>query len=337
MKITSFQKADYQKALLNWFQKNKRDMPWRRTRDPYAIWISEVMLQQTQVISVIPYYNRFLKAFPTIETLAGADLQKVLKVWEGLGYYARARNLQKAAKIIVAQFKGKFPDNPQEVAKLPGIGRYTMGAILSIAFGKSIPVLDGNAARVLSRLLLFEEPVTKPQAKEKLWAAAEILIPDKEPAQYNQALMELGAVVCTPKTPLCGKCPLQPFCRANFMGRQAEIPVREKRKKVPYYHVSAGIIWRDGKILITLRPTNKMLGGLWEFPGGKCEEGESYEECLLREVAEELSIRIKVEAHVLDVRHAYTHFKITLHTYRCKFMAGEPVLAGADDFRWVAP
>ena len=325
------------KKLLYWFSANRRDLPWRRTRDPYAIWISEIMLQQTQVLTVIPYYYRFLEAFPTIRDLASADLEEVLKIWEGLGYYARARNLHKAAQTIVKEFKGNFPDNLQDVLKLPGIGRYTAGAILSIAFNDPIPILDGNVARVLSRVLLFKEPINTHRAKEKLWQIAENLLPSENPGEFNQALMELGALVCTPKNPSCETCPLQEICLSKANHRENDIPIKIKKKKVPHMHVSAGIIWANGKILITRRPTNKMLGGLWEFPGGKCEKGESFEQCLLHEISEELSIRVEIIGHFMDVKHAYSHFKMTLHMFHCRHVLGEPVLNGVDAFQWVYP
>jgi len=295
------------------------------------------MLQQTQVLTVIPYYYRFLEAFPTIGTLASADLEEVLKVWEGLGYYARARNLHKAAGIIVEEFDGRFPDKLQDVLKLPGIGRYTAGAILSIAFGVPIPILDGNVARVLSRVLLFEEPLNTHRAKEKLWQMAESLLPSNNPGEFNQALMELGALVCTPQSPSCKICPLQEICLSRVNRRENEIPVKIKKKPVPHVDVSAGIIWANGKILITRRPTDKMLGGLWEFPGGKCEKGESFEQCLLREISEELSIRVEIIAHFMDVKHAYSHFKMTLHMFDCRYVSGKPVLNGVDAFQWVSP
>lgn len=323
--------------LLRWFGRSKRDLPWRRTRDPYAIWISEIMLQQTQVLTVIPFYYRFLEAFPTVGDLASAKLQDVLKIWEGLGYYARARNLHKAAKIVVEKFGGHFPHRLQEVLELPGVGRYTAGAILSIAFNDPIPILDGNVARVLSRLFLFEEPINAHGAKEKLWQMASNILPPKNPGQFNQALMELGALLCTPQNPSCEACPLQESCLARANNRENDIPIKIRKKRVPHVHVSAAVIWKDGKILITLRPTDKMLGGLWEFPGGKCEKEESFSECVLREINEELGIEVEITEHFMDVKHAYSHFKMTLHMFHCRYVSGEPVLNGVDAFQWVSP
>ncbi len=333
----NLQASDFVVDLLHWFRENKRDLPWRRTRDPYAIWVSEIMLQQTQVLTVIPFYYRFMDAFPSVGGLASAKLQDVLKIWEGLGYYARARNLHKAAQIIMEKYSGGFPDNLDDVLKLPGIGRYTAGAILSIAFDKPIPILDGNAARVLSRVLLFEEPINTHGAKEKLWQAAKSLLPADNPGEFNQALMELGALVCTPQNPSCEACPLQEICLAKAAHREREIPIRNKTKQIPHVHVSAGVIWKDGEILITLRPTDKMLGGLWEFPGGKCKMGESFEACALREISEELGIEVEVTEHFMDVKHAYSHFKMTLHMFHCRYISGKPVLNGVDAFQWVTP
>ncbi len=326
---------DFQEKLVAWFDQNGRDLPWRRLRNPYTVWVSEIMLQQTQVRSVVDYFVRFVEQFPTVEALAGAPLQDVLKAWEGLGYYSRARNLHKAARLVVEKYGGRLPNKKSAILKLPGIGRYTAGAILSLAFGAREPVLDGNVGRVLSRVFFLEEPIETSHAKERLWHLADALLPAKEAGKFNEALMELGAVVCTPREPACGACPVREMCGAFARGKQNELPLRKPRKKVPHYDVAAGVIWNAGKILVTLRPTDKMLGGLWEFPGGKCEQGESLEACLRREIREELGLEIRVREPFLKVRHAYSHFKITLHMFHCDFLGGEPVLNGVDAFRWV--
>ncbi len=327
----------FQKRLADWFEKNRRDLPWRRFRTPYTVWVSEIMLQQTQVRSVAEYFTRFVAKFPNIESLAQAPLQDVLKVWEGLGYYSRARNLHRAAKMVLERFGGQLPDSKEAILQLPGIGPYTAGAILSLAFGVPEPVLDGNVIRVLSRVFLFEEPVDSSKGKATLWQLAEELLPSEAPGRHNEALMELGATVCTPREPECAVCPVRDFCGAFSTERQAELPVRNPRKKTPHYHVAAGVIWKDGEILITLRPTDKMLGGLWEFPGGKCLSGETLETCLQREIREELNLTVRVGRHFMDVKHAYSHFKITLHMFHCEFLGGRPKLNGVDDFRWVQP
>ena len=267
-----------QRKLLSWYARNKRDLPWRRTKDPYRIWVSEVMLQQTQVDTVIPYYERWMKRFPTINALAKASLDEVLKVWEGLGYYARARNLHKAAKLIREEHKGKFPDSYEEIHRLPGIGDYTAGAISSIAFNLPTPVLDGNVTRVLCRLFAIRQDPKSPKTQEKLWRLAGSLLPKKNPGDFNQALMELGALVCLPELPRCLFCPLPSACEARKIGLELSLPVRTQKKPLPTVSVSVALLWKDGKLLIQRRPEQGLLGGLWEFPGGKIEKEETPEE-----------------------------------------------------------
>ncbi len=332
----SAQKA-FQEKLLAWFEKNKRDLPWRHNRTPYAVWISEIMLQQTQVQFVVGYFNRFVHRFPSIEALASAPLQDVLKAWEGLGYYSRARNLHRAAQTILSKFGGNFPQTKADVLSLPGIGRYTAGAILSLAFGQREPLLDGNVTRVLSRVFLIDDPIEGTETRKRLWNLAETLLPEKGAGHHNEALMELGATVCTPRDPRCDACPLRELCGAFSLKRQNELPHRRPKKSVPHHDVAAGVIWKDEEILVTLRPTDKMLGGLWEFPGGKCLENESLEACLKREILEELGLHVRVREHFMDVKHAYSHFKITLHMFHCDYLGGEPILDGVDDYRWIFP
>ncbi len=324
------------RRLLNWYEHHQRDLPWRQTDDPYRIWVAEVMLQQTQVDTVIPYYHRFLERFPGVQTLAEAPLDEVLKVWEGMGYYARARNLHAAAKAVVEQFSGHIPDTWDELLSLPGIGRYTAGAILSIAFGKPVPAVDGNARRVLSRLFAVEAPINQSRMQRWLWELAEGLVPVESPGRFNQSLMDLGANICTPKKPVCWLCPVGDFCEAYQQGVQDTLPVRTKRDPIPHYDVTAGVIWGgDGRLLIAQRPTDGMLGGLWGFPGGKQEPGESPEACLRREIREELGIEISVGERIVSVDHAYTHFRITLHAYHCTHEAGQPQALGCAGWRWV--
>ena len=254
--------------LLRWYRKKGRDLPWRRTSDPYAIWVSEIMLQQTQVATVIPYYEKFMATFPTTSDLTHAPLGAVLKVWEGLGYYARARNLQKAARIISDQYDGKMPEDIEALTSLPGIGRSTAGAIISIAYGKKAPILDGNVRRVICRLFAIRQNPSLAPVQKKLWNISESLVPEKNPRCFNQALMDLGAMICTPKNPDCTACCLRSLCLAYSKGLQKTLPVKSPGRKVPHYHIAAGVIWRGGKILITQRPAEGLLGGLWEFPGG---------------------------------------------------------------------
>jgi A/G-specific adenine glycosylase len=329
-------KKRFQTALQRWFEVHKRPMPWRETADPYRIWVSETMLQQTQVATAAGYYNRFISRFPTLRDLASARSSAVMKLWEGLGYYSRARNLHAAAKVVVRRFGGRIPETLEDLLSLPGIGRYTAGAILSIAHGKSEPVLDGNIIRVLSRLFRFTENVRHPETMKRLWKTAEFLLPAVGVRTHNEALMELGATVCRPRQPLCQDCPVSGFCEAFRFSVQDDLPVRSPRKPVPHVDVTAGIIWKKRKFLITLRPPKGLLGGLWEFPGGKKEPGENLPACLRREIREELGIRVDVGRPLISVKHAYTHFRITLHVFECAYAGGAIRLKGCDDTRWIS-
>lgn len=329
-------KIRFQTAMRLWFENHKRPMPWRETSDPYKIWISEAMLQQTQVATATGYYKRFIDAFPTVEDLASARLSKVMKAWEGLGYYSRARNLHTAAKDVVRLYDGKIPDNREDLLSLPGIGRYTAGAILSIAHGKTEAVLDGNIIRVLSRLFRITENVSHYGTVKRLWEIAESLLPETGVRNHNEALMELGATVCLPRRPKCPDCPASGFCKAFRFSVQADLPVKSPKKPAPHVDVTAGIIWKKKKFLITLRPLEGLLGGLWEFPGGKVEPGEGLPACLKREIREELGIRVVVGRPLISVRHAYTHLRITLHVFECAFAGGDIRLNGCDDYRWIS-
>jgi A/G-specific adenine glycosylase len=329
--------APFASDLLDWYDKNAAALPWRaRHPNPYHVWLSEIMLQQTQVETVKPYFERFLEAFPTVHALAAAPLDDVLKRWEGLGYYSRARNLHKTAITVAGELGGIFPQTVDELLKLPGIGRYTAGAVASIAYGIPAPVLDGNVIRVFSRLIDLEADVTQPKTQAQLWSLAEDWLPEVRAGDYNQALMELGRTVCKPRSPLCEACPIQEFCAAYANGTQQERPVRQKKSATPHYDVAAGII-RDetGRILIAQRPLEGLLGGLWEFPGGKKEADETLPDCLKRELREELGIEVEVKAFFVSVRHGFTHFKITLHAFECRYIGGEPQKLGVHDWAWV--
>ncbi len=328
--------------LLAWWDNDHADLPWRRTKDPYAIWVSEIMLQQTQITTVLPYYERWMTQFPTVADLAATPLDDVLKLWEGLGYYSRARNLHAAVQMVMADFNGRIPTTAAELMQLKGIGRYTAGAIASIAFNEPVPVLDGNVIRVLSRLTDLQEDVTQTATKKHLWQLAAALVPEQRPGDYNQALMELGQFICAPQKPLCLLCPLAKTCLARQRGTQLERPVKPPRKKTPHYDVVAGIIWQTdvsplarGKFLIAQRPFDGLLGGLWEFPGGKQEDSESLPQALQREIKEELAISIRVGDFVTSVKHAYTHFRITLHAFHAQYHAGEVQHLGVANHQWV--
>jgi A/G-specific adenine glycosylase len=295
------------------------------------------MLQQTRVETVIPYYRKFLRKFPTVESLASADLAAVLKVWEGLGYYARARNLHKAAGVLVSSHRGKLPRRSAELRTLPGIGEYTAAAIASIAFDEAVPALDGNARRVLSRwIALASDPASRSGMRRLREKAARLLDP-RRPGEWNQAVMELGATICLPAAPRCGACPVSGFCQAYRINNTAGIPRRKKRLPTPHYQVTAGVIQHRGRILIARRKEHGLLGGLWEFPGGKQEPGESLEECLQRELQEELNIRVAVGEKLTRIRHAYTHFRITLHVFFCRWIGGHPEPVGCSELKWVRP
>lgn len=329
-----------QAKILAWYRHNQRKMPWRGEQDPYKIWVSEVMLQQTQVATVIPYYERFIARFPTLAALAEASLDEVLKLWEGLGYYARGRNLHRAAREVMAKHNGQLPQTYQELRQLPGFGAYTAGAVASIAFGERVPAVDGNVKRVVSRLFAIEDDITGQPGLARIEArAAELAQSAPHPADWTQALMELGATLCTPTRPKCLLCPAgQGQCQAQQQGLADSLPVKPQKKPVPHYNVAAGIIYQDVKrerFLIAQRPFDGMLGGLWEFPGGKQEDGEALPDCLRREIKEELAMEIEVAELVTTVRHAFTHFKITLHAFAATWISGQPQAIGVANWAWV--
>jgi A/G-specific adenine glycosylase len=321
-------------ALLQWYAQSGRDLPWRRTRDPYAIWISEVMLQQTQVKTVLPYYDRWLQQFPTIVALASAEQQQVLKAWQGLGYYARARNLHRAAHMIVQTHGGEFPQTLDAVMQLPGIGRTTAGGILSAAYNQAVPILDGNVKRVLSRLMALDTAPNR--AMKQLWQLSSQLLDRQHPRDFNQALMDLGATLCTPRQPACLLCPWRPACRAYQLNMQNELPVSESRAPLPHKQIGVAVIWNSqGQVLIDRRRPDGLLGGLWEFPGGKQEADETIEACIRREIQEELGIEIEVGDRLITIDHAYSHFQVTLNVHHCRHLQGEPQPIECDEVRWV--
>jgi A/G-specific adenine glycosylase len=356
--------------LLAWYRKYARELPWRdsaATRskasgsktsppaDPYRVWVSEIMLQQTRVEAVRPYFQRFLKSFPNVRRLAGAPLENVLKAWEGLGYYSRARNLHQAAKMVVRDFGGKLPSTVAQLRRLPGIGRYTAGAIASIAFGLDEPVLDGNVARVLCRLLCIRQDPSRPAVRERLWGAARELLPPGKAGDFNQAMMDLGATVCVPGRPRCDAgasirpsqraasvrlrfreelCPLAESCQARAAGCQNDLPVRRPAKAVPHQTIVVGVIWKGERVLVARRRPEGLLGGLWEFPGGKVEPGETIGQALLREVREEVGIAVAAGGEMMTVRHAYTHLRITMHVLECRHVSGRARAIQCAAVRW---
>lgn len=293
------------------------------------------MLQQTRVDQARAYFERFMSRFPSLESLAKASIDEVLKVWEGLGYYARARNLHRAAQTAYAEY-GKVPDTYEALIALPGIGPYTASAIASIAFDLPHAVLDGNVIRVLSRVFNVREDVRTPQTRRRLQKLAESLLDREAPGDHNQALMELGALVCTPTKPDCGRCPLKPDCAGLATNAISLLPFKSRRPRVPHHDVVVGLIRdRHGRYLITKRPTDAMLGGLWEFPGGKREENESLRDALKREMKEELNVHVSVGNEAFHIRHAYTHFRITLHAFCCRIDSGSPGTTNGMPLAWV--
>jgi A/G-specific adenine glycosylase len=333
--MTRDQTARFRRRLTGWYAADKRELPWRKTTDPYRIWVSEVMLQQTQVTTVIPYYHRFLQRFPGIHDLARADLQEVLKSWEGLGYYGRARNLHKAAGIIIQQCQGIIPDRWEHFHALPGVGDYIAAAVLSIAFEMPYPVMDGNVKRVLSRLLLLQDPVNQAASTKRFREAASQFLDRRRPGEFNQAMMELGALVCRPQAPLCSSCPAKNLCLANQAGRVTEFPKKVKKGPTPQYPIVAGVVFKNGKVLITRRRPEGLLGGLWEFPGGKIRDGETPEAACMRELKEEVNLTITIDSRLCRVRHAYTHFRIVMDVFCCSVTSGRVRLKGPVDHRWI--
>lgn len=321
--------------LLAWYGAMGRSLPWRNIDNPYAIWVSEMMLQQTQVKTVRPYYERWLVQFPTVEALAAADLQTVLKAWEGLGYYARARHLHRAAQRLVADHGGRIPTAFDQIIALPGIGRTTAGGILSSAYNLPYPILDGNVKRVLARLVAL--PVPPARAMNALWNLSERLLDPDNPRDFNQAMMDLGATLCTRRQPDCPRCPWRSHCRAYNLNVQTEIPMTERKAPIPHKHIGVAVIWNDqGQVLIDRRKPEGLLGGLWEFPGGKIETGETVEACIQREIQEELGIDIAVGDPLCTVTHTYSHFKVTLNVHHCTHLKGDPQPIECDEVRWVS-
>lgn len=326
-----------QEKLVSWFKKSQRDLPWRKTYDPYQVWISEIMLQQTQVATALPYFKRWLTELPTVKSVAEAKEDKVLKLWEGLGYYSRARNLQKAARAVMEEHQGSIPKSHEEILKLPGIGKYTAGAITSIAFNQEKPIVDGNVIRVLARLFNFSENTKLPNNLKKFWLRAEDLIPKGQARYFNQGMMELGALICKPQNPNCQACPLQKKCESYKKGNQNELPFKgEKQEKIPI-KVSIAVIRKNGKIFIQKRPSKGLMGGLWEFPGGKAEKGETAPETLKREISEELGITLKNVKKIKKIKHGYTKYSVDLTCFEAEPDQGNLQAKSASESKWVKP
>ena len=323
--------------LLRWFEANHRRLPWREHYRPYEVWISEIMLQQTQVKTMLPYYDRWMARFPHVAVLARSSEEELLKYWEGLGYYARVRNIHKTAKVLVQEFDSVFPMNYDSLRGMPGIGRYTAGAIMSIAFNADYPVVDGNVARVLARLFDLRTPLRARETQKHLWELAGLLLPKGRARNFNQALMDLGALICTPTQPACSPCPLQQQCLGLARGVVSQRPVKTRAKATTALQVAVGVLLRAGRVFIQKRPPEGLMPHLWEFPGGKLHPGESPEVALVREFEEELEVGIRILQKVAMIQHHYTTFRVTLHAFACRLEdAGrQPLLRAAVDGRWV--
>lgn len=335
--IIVFMPTPFTQKILAWYALNARALPWRGHPDPYAIWVSEIMLQQTRVETVLPYFRRWLEQFPTITALAASHQHDVLNAWEGLGYYSRARNLHRAARIIVEQHDGHLPQEAGALTELPGIGRYTAAAISSIAFGRDEPALDGNIRRVFSRVFNLTIPARSSAGEKQLWELAHQHLPRGQAGDFNQAIMDLGATICTPKSPDCLNCPVTQICLAKTLGIQEERPIVKPKTKIPHHTVTAAVILQGKKVMIVQRPPEGLLGGMWEYPGGKREPGEDLSVCLQRELLEELDVEIQVGEPFGIYQHAFTHFRVTLHAFLCTLNGTRPKLKEHTDLRWVKP
>jgi A/G-specific adenine glycosylase len=322
-----------QRRLRTWFRRARRELPWRQTRDPYAIWVSEIMLQQTQVAAVIPYFRRFLSAFPSIQELAAADESQVLRHWEGLGYYQRARNLHRAARGIVSEHGGALPRDPKQLRRMPGVGRYTSGAILSQAFDVRLPIVEANSARVLCRLFACRTPSSAVQ--RWLWAAAESLLPQRQVGDFNQALMELGALVCTPRQPRCDQCPLRACCSARAHGWQQQIPRKSKPARTTTIDEAALVACRDDRVLLVQRPPTGRWGKLWEFPHGELRDGETHAAAARRLARELVGLRVRIGREFAQVRHGITRFDVTIRCFRATVLTGSFCSSFYLQGRWV--
>ncbi|MBM9603251.1 A/G-specific adenine glycosylase [Desulfopila inferna] len=327
----------FQSALLRWFRNNGRKLPWRKNYDPYQVWLSEIMLQQTQMERGVVYFERWLKRFPDVVSVASATSYEILKYWEGLGYYARARNLHKAAKLMVLHYNGSIPHEYRELLNLPGIGPYTASAIASIAFNQDVVVVDANVERVFARIFDIDSPLKSRGVHEQITALARDLLPPGDARNFNQAVMELGGIVCTPKNPDCGNCPVAGQCHAYLGDFVEDRPLKKKPQKLIRIEMATALLVKNGHIFIQQRLDDDIWGGLWEFPGGRLKDGELPEEAVLREYEEETSFKVEICRKITEITHYYTKYKVILHCYLCR-LPGEsllPNLQAAQKYHWV--
>ncbi len=323
------------RALLRWYDVHRRDLPWRRTRDPYAIWVSETMLQQTRVETVIPYYERFLNRFPDLASLADAPLEDVYDSWTGLGYYSRARNLHAAAQTVLDEHAGRLPADVETLRRLRGVGRYTAGALASIAYDREEPLVDGNVIRVLARLFAVREDVGDRLVIERFWQIAGDLVRGARPGDLNQSLMELGATVCKPRAPRCTDCPVRVGCAAADSGEPEALPHKQKRASARALVSVAAWLTRGGRTLAVRRPEGGLLGGLWELPGGELADGEALETGVRRCIHEAVGLRVQSAWRVGQIEHVFTHRRLRLHVFRCSEPEGRVRRAGFAAHRWL--
>jgi len=329
-------KQSFRRRLLTWYAKHARDLPWRKSRSPYRVWVSEVMLQQTQVEPVKPYFQRFMAAFPTVRKLANADEQEVLRLWEGLGYYRRARGLHQAAQQIVTEHGGRFPRDVATLQTLPGIGRYTAGAILSIAFDQRAPILEANTIRLFARLIGYRDDPTKSAGQRILWQTAEELLPRKEIANFNQALMELGSLVCKPSNPHCDACPVAANCVTYEADAQESIPHSAKKTKFTDVSEAAVVVRKNGQVLLRKCAVGERWAGLWDFPRFAVEsEGPLFvHDELVEKIRQQTGIEVQLGGLLKTIKHGVTRYRITLDCYEAEFATGSLPRATTKSLRW---
>ena len=328
----------FRRRLLTWFRKQARDLPWRKTRDPYRVWISEVMLQQTQVATVGPYFERFVARFPNVSDLAAADEQDVLRLWEGLGYYRRARQMHRAARVIVEQHGGQFPRDFDAVLALPGIGRYTAGAVLSIAFDDRLPILEANSIRVLSRLLAYRDDPQSTVGQRTLWSFASAILPRRDVGVFNQAVMELGSIVCLPKSPACATCPVILLCPTYEKGLQDAIPLAKKRTNYTEVREAAVVVRRRGQVLLRQCDNDERWAGLWDFPrfALSASRGAALQAELKDQVQRQMGVEITPGEKLVTIRHGVTRYRITLECFAAEFLSAKRRRVVGNHQRWVS-